>query len=57
MKTFKRIDLTRNKQGYTLERHPTKKQKVGKTELNIIMTQMTITVAKLVKACFRGIKK
>ena len=34
MKTFKRIDLTRNKQGYTLERHPTKKQKVGKTEPN-----------------------
>ena len=34
MKTFKRIDLTPNKQGYTLERHPTKKQKVGKTELN-----------------------
>ena len=57
MKTFKQIDLTPNKQGYTLERHPTKKQKFGKTELNIIMTQMTITVAKLVKACFRGIKK
>ena len=34
MKTFKRIDLTPNKQGYTSERHPTKKQKVGKTELN-----------------------
>ena len=34
MKTFKRIDLTPNKQGYTPERHPTKKQKVGKTELN-----------------------
>ena len=25
---------TYNKQGYTLERHPRKKQKVGKTELN-----------------------
>ena len=49
MKTFKRIDLTLNKQGYTPERHPTKKQKVGKTEL---MTQMTLTVAKLVKALF-----
>ena len=34
MKTFKRIDLTPNKQGYTPERHPTKKPKVGKTELN-----------------------
>ena len=34
MKTFKWLDLTPNKQGYTLERHPTKKQKVGKTELN-----------------------
>ena len=34
MKTFKRIDLTPNKQGYTLERHPTKKQNVGKTGLN-----------------------
>ena len=34
IKTFKRIDLTANKQGYTLERHPTKKQKVGKTELS-----------------------
>ena len=31
MKTFKQIDLTRNKQGYAPERHPTKKQKVGKT--------------------------
>ena len=28
------LDLTPDKQGYTLERHPTKKQKVGKTELN-----------------------
>ena len=37
MKTLKRIDLTPNKQGYTLERHPTK-IKVGKRELNIIMT-------------------
>ena len=27
MKTFKRIDLTPNKQGYTPERHPTKKTK------------------------------
>ena len=27
--TFKRLDLTPNKQGYTPERHPTKKQKVG----------------------------
>ena len=34
MKTFKRINLTPNKQGYTPERHPTTKQKVGKTELN-----------------------
>ena len=37
MKTFKWINLTPNKQGYTLERHPTKKkqkQEVGKTELN-----------------------
>ena len=34
MKTFKRIDLTPNKQGYTPERHPAKKQNVGKTELN-----------------------
>ena len=46
MKTFKRIDLTPNKQEYTQERHPAKKknktkqkkqankQKVGKTELN-----------------------
>ena len=34
MKTFKQIDLTPNKQGYKLERHPTKRQKVGKTELN-----------------------
>ena len=34
MKTFKQIDLTPNKQGYTLERYPMKKQKVGKTELN-----------------------
>ena len=34
MKTFKRINLTPNKQGYTPERHPTKRQKVGKTELN-----------------------
>ena len=34
MKTFKQINLTPNKRGYTLERHPTKKQKVGKTELN-----------------------
>ena len=33
MKTFKQIDLTPNKQGYKLERHLTKKQKVGKTEL------------------------
>ena len=33
IKTFKRIDLTLNKQGYTPERHPTKQQKVGKTEL------------------------
>ena len=30
MKTFKRIDLTPNKQGYTLERHPTKNKKLGK---------------------------
>ena len=29
------INLTPNKQGHTLERHPTKKkEKVGKTELN-----------------------
>ena len=34
MKAFKQIDLTPNKQGCTLERHPTKKQRVGKTELN-----------------------
>ena len=34
MKTFERIDLTPNKQGYTPERHPTKKQKVGKAKLN-----------------------
>ena len=34
MKTFRRIDLTPNKQGYTLERHPTNQKKVGKTELN-----------------------
>ena len=34
MKTFKQIDLTPTKQGYTPERHPTKKQNVGKTELN-----------------------
>ena len=34
MKTFMQTDLTPNKQGYTPERHPTKKQKVGKTELN-----------------------
>ena len=34
MKIFKRIYLTSNKQGYTPESHPTKKQKVGKTELN-----------------------
>ena len=34
MKTFKCIELTPKKQGYTLARHPTKKQKVGKTELN-----------------------
>ena len=33
MKTFKRINLTPNKQGHTLERHPTKK-KGGKTKLN-----------------------
>ena len=30
MKTFKRMDLTPNKPGYTPERHPTKKKKVGK---------------------------
>ena len=34
MKTFKRTDFTPNKQRYTPVRHPTKKQKVGKTELN-----------------------
>lgn len=34
MKTFKWIDLTPKKQGYTLVRHPTKNKKVGKTELN-----------------------
>ena len=41
METFKQIDLTPNKQGYTPERHPAKKkkknktkQKVGKTELD-----------------------
>ena len=38
MKTFKRIDLMPNKQGYTPERHPTKK-KLGKQSQ--IMTQMT----------------
>ena len=30
MKTFQRIDLTPSKQGYTLERHPTKNKKLGK---------------------------
>ena len=30
MKTFKRIDLTPNKQGYTPEGHPRKKTKLGK---------------------------
>ena len=31
IKSFKRIDLTHTKQGYTPERHPPKKQKVGRT--------------------------
>ena len=30
MKTFKWIDLTPNKQGYILARHPTKNKKLGK---------------------------
>ena len=30
MKTFKRLDLTPNQQGYTPERHPTKNKKLGK---------------------------
>ena len=51
METSKRIDLTPNKQGYTLERLPTKKQNVWKTQLNY-HTQMTLTVAKLAKALF-----
>ena len=33
IKSFKRIDLTPTKQGYTPERHPPKKQKVGRTEI------------------------
>ena len=33
MITFKRIDFTTNKRRYTPERHPTKKQKIGKAEL------------------------
>ena len=50
MKTFKQIDLTPNKQGYTPERHPPKKQKVGKTELNYDTND--INCGKLVKALF-----
>ena len=34
MKTFQQIDLTPNKKGYTLERHPTKTPKVGKRDIN-----------------------
>ena len=36
MKNFKRIDLTPNKQGYTPERHPTRKTKSweNRSELN-----------------------
>ena len=53
--TFKRLDLTPDKQGYSPERHPTKKQKVRK-EIPCLKLIMQIHVTLHVPGNMKGLE-